>query len=1474
MAEVALPEGVDRNGVGLHPILLDGCFQVMSQARYLAGSELAATYIPFAWERLWLVGTLPDRIVCHAAMRESNASSEPDTVPEVLTGDLWFYGLDGSALGGLSGFTVKRTTRASLFSATEALNDLFYEVVWRDRPLLPGMLSADFLTSPTAVVSSGAPFSGYLAAEGVEAQDRADLQTDLERLSWAFALEGLGKLGWERSVGEMVVAEELRQSLGVPDEHQRLFRRILELLARGRVLETAGDDFVVKVGPGDPLPEEMIADAQAFADEMETRYPHGVTEVQLFRRSAGALADVLRGQADPLTLLFSSGEPSAADLYRLAPVARAANRMLGDAVAALLAEMPMGRKLRVLEVGAGTGSATASVLPELPAGQYEYVYTDISAGFFSEAEGRFGGAEASIDYRVLDIERDPVAQGFESHGYDLIIASNVLHATRYLQETLANCCELLAPSGVLMALENLRGQGWLDLTFGQLDGWWRFADDYRPDHALASPAVWKQALGDVSFADAQVMGLGPDGSETPDRGVIMARGPEEVLELPGLWVVATDTTGVGEGLAAELAALNQAVVVAGHDPVIGSIGHDAQVDGVSVDIYNRDSWRSVFAGLPKDVPLKGVVHLAALDGHGVNASSSELAVDVRHAASSALALVQGMADADVTPSNGVWFVTRGGQVLERERLGELAGATLWGFGKVVAREAPQLQTRMIDLEPGTALPFQELCNELLHPDGESHIAYRLRYRQAARLERAGAVTGRLTLPEDSGWTIEPDPDGVLDLLRVEPLPDRELEAREVRVTVEAAGLNFWDVFRALGLIEEGVLGGEVCGRVIEVGADVSTVSVGDRVVALAFGTFRSEMITREEMVALAPPGVSLTDLTTIPTVFVSAALSFDWAKLKAGERVLIHAGAGGVGLAAIQLAHAVGAEVFATASASKQDYLRSLGVMHVFDSRGTKFGQDILEATGGKGVDVVLNSLTGEGFIDASLSCLAYGGRFVELARVDIFTEEEMAATRPDVAYYILMLDVLKEDAPVEPGDALRRVMKQLSAGEISPLVHTRWSMAEAGPAMKFMRAARHTGKIVLTASPFKTGRLREDRSYLITGGLGGIGCVVAEWLADRGAGAIVLNGRREPDATAEDAISALRARGMTVRVELADVTDADAVDRMLEDIDATLPPLAGVIHSVGVLSDAALTNQTWERFEQVLGPKVLGAWHLHRATVHRDLDMFVLFSSVAGVLGNPGQANHSSANAFLDQLAGYRRSLGLAGQSIAWGAWAGLGEAEEQRERIARQLEAAGTGWMTPSQGIQALDRMVQQDVTSGMVAVVDWPVLADGLDARPALLEDLLSDTGEGNGGSGSTAVDADLLARLRTTAATERESLLASFLEAEVKAVLRLPSTPAPTVGFFEMGMDSLMSVELRNRLNRAMSGEYVVSNTAVFDYPNVASLAQYLTKELSQLGDAGAPLGTVTRPLRERRRQVAQEEDSIAIVGMACRFPRRP
>ena len=1462
VAEVSLPEALAGHGLDVHPLVLDGCFQAVGVARNVSGTEGGATYLPFGWERLWLAGPLPDRVVCHVRLSDASRDAEAggSEPAEVLSGELRIYDTDGAPLGRLSGYTVKRATRQALLSAVEGIKDLLYEVVWRERALPLGIAPADFFPSPSAVAGGAQLFAGYLTDAGVDPDDRNALLADLERWSHARALATLEDLGWRRTAGDTVDPEQLRQELDVLPEHGRLFRRMFEMLAWSGVAEETADGFRILVGPGDPLPEQLPRDLDKFATGMAGRYSHGLTEVGLFRRSGMALADVLRGGEDPLTLLFSSGEPTAADLYLKAPVARAANEMLAEAVRALVAALPDGRRLRVIEVGAGTGSATASVLPELPEGRFDYVYTDISAGFFAEAEARFGDGGGSIEYRPLDIEKDPIPQGFDAHGYDLMIASNVLHATRYLEETLGHCRDLMAPSGQLVALENLTGLGWMDLTFGQLDGWWRFADDYRPHHALADPGVWRQALGDVGFEAVEVLGVDESDPDMQlDKGVIVAQGPAKVMEPAGAWVFAADEGGVAERLAAEMRSRNQTVVL-------------ANGKGTS----DREAWRSLIESLPEEVPFHGAVHLAALDGHGERATTDELAADVEGAVASALALVQGVGDSDLTPGKGVWFITRGAQILERERGGELAGAAVWGFGKGVAREAAHLQTRMLDLDPGSMAPEPDLANELLYPDPENHIAYRRGSRRVTRLVRMDSGAGRLEFPEETEWVLAPDPGGVFDRPHVQPLPARPLEPHEVRVAVEASGLNFWDVFRSLGFIEEGLLGRELSGRILETGSDVSSVAAGDHIVGLGFGAFAPQMITHEELVAPAPEGFSVSGLATVPSAFVSAALSFELSGLEAGERVLVHAGAGGVGLAAIQLVQAAGAEVFATASAPKQAYLRSLGVEHVFDSRTTDFGDEILEATDGEGVDVVLNSLTSEGFIDASLACLRKGGRFVEMARRDILTEEEMAAVRPDVGYWILELDVVKKTDPAWAGRILRGLMARVSAGELEPIIHSRWPLAEAGAALSFMRSARHLGKIVVTTPPLVRGGLRGDRSYLVTGGLGGIGIAVANWLAERGAGAIVLNGRRNPDPEAEEAIQALRQRGATVEVELADMTDQAAIDGMLERIERDLPPLGGVIHSVGVLSDGALTNQSWERFERVLWPKILGAWHLHRATLDLDLDFFTLFSSRVGVMGNPGQANHASANAFLDQLAGHRRALGLPGQAIAWGAWSDIGEAAEQRDRIDRQRSALGGRWFTPQQGMRAFDRLVRQDATTSVVMSMDWEVFEEAVDDPPPMLEDLLSAASEAR--AGDDASSEDVLTRLRGSLAAEREDLLVSFVQGEVQAVLRLSAAPAPTVGFFDLGMDSLMAVELRNRLNRAFSGTYTAPNTLVFDYPNIAELAAHLAEELGEGGAAPAP---APEPAPEASVQPSERDaddgavdDGVAIVGMACRFPGAP
>ena len=1480
VGDIVLQGSGDAYNSAIHPLLLDGCFQVLSAARDLSGPGGGSAYLPFGWERLRLNGPLPERLICRARMRQTAQENETEGAmaqpPETLTGDLWFYSPDGAALGELTGFVLKRATRAALLSAAEGLQDLLYEIAWRERPHTGGLRAADALISPSTVAAGAGTFAEYLSREGVEIDDRAALLNDLERLARSYAFSALRRLGWRPEPGAAVDPDALRERLEVLPGHSRLFERMLRLQADAGVLSLAPDGgYRVAVEAEDRLPDEALADPEAFADRLAESHPHGVNELGLLRRSGGALAEVLRGEADPLSLLFRSEGPGAAEFYFTAPASRASNRLLGDAVFAAVADWPADRRLRILEVGAGTGSGTSVVLSELPAGNFEYMYTDISAGFFAEAEDRFRGSGAPIEYRPLDIERAPASQGFDLHAYDLVIAVNVLHATRDLQETLTHCRELLAPSGQLVAMENLQGRGWQDMTFGQLDGWWRFSDAYRPT-TLASPAVWRQALAGSGFDDSEVLGgEGPNGEAPLGSGVILAQGPAQITHPAGVWVVATDGEAAAHDLAAGLAARDQTVIVACDDQ-----GSEAPEDAsgaarVQVQAGERESWRRLLESLPKEAPLQGIAYCSSLNGHGPRATTEQLADDVRRAGAGALALVQALQDSGVTPARGIWFFTQGSQALERDYMrssvGNLAGATLWGFGKAVAREAGHLQPRMIDLDPDAPALIPDLVDELMFPDSETHVAYRSGKRLAARLVRRDRGRARLAVPDESDWRLVPTAGEGLDGLHTEPVEPRPLEKGEVRVAVEAVGLNFSDVLISMGAVEMApMLGDEFCGRIAEVGPDVSEFSVGDRVLGLGIATFGPSLITRSEMTAPAPPGLPAAALATIPTSFVSAELAFQMSGLKSGDKVLVHTASGGVGLAAIQMVHAAGAEVFATASSPKQDYLRSLGIAHVFDSRAADFAKGVIEATGGAGVDVVLNSLTGPGFIEASLECLAPNGRFVEMGRRDIWTEDEIAAVRPDVAYSVLQVDALKRSDPATAGQSLRRVMERFSSGELKPLVHTRWPVAEVRAAMEFMGSARHIGKNVIVMPPLTDGRLRADRAYLVTGGLGGIGIVVADWLADRGAGVIVLNGRRPPDPAAEEAIEALRRRGADVRVELADVTDPAAVDAMLARIDAGMPPLAGVVHSVGVLSDGSLTNQTWERFEEVLWPKVLGAWRLHQATLDRDLDLFVLFSSVTGVLGNSGQGNHAAANAFLDQLAGYRRSLGLPGQSIAWGAWSGLGEAEEQRERIERQLAASGSGWISPQQGLKAFDELVRHDLTTGMVAAVDWQVFAENLEGAPAFFEDLLSEASDSAAASEDGPAAADLLSQLRATAPEDWKEVLASFVQREVQTVLRLPTAPAPSIGFFDLGMDSLMSVELRNRLNRALSGEYVVSNTAVFDYPGVASLADHLAGELSQALGARGPEVART-PAAPQRREAKTNEDAIAIVGMACRFP---
>ena len=508
IGDVVLPSGVKPGGLLAHPALLDAAFQVLAGVPELSAE--GGAWLPIGWDRLELRGALAGLVVCRALVHGDGA--------ETRKADLAFYGETGEALGGVAGFRLKRASRSALVGSR--VDGLLYEVEWRAAPPA-GLRGAEFVAGPEAVASVLDPVEEHLEAEGLDREGLVALGEALEGAARRHALRGLVELGWERRAGDRFDGEQLRRRLRVTGDHRRLFGRLLALLEAAGVLarEPAGG-WLVPPGSREALPESPDPGRTA-----------GSIEGALLERCGESLAEVLRGRADPMELLFG-GAPSAADLYSKPASARALNRLVASAVERAAAGLPEGRRLRVLEVGAGTGGTTAAVLPRLPAGRADYEFTDISAGFFAAAERRLGGAAVDIRFRELDIERDPGQQGFRAHGYDLVIAANVLHATRDLGESLGNCRRLLAPSGLLVAVEGTRPQGWLDLTFGLLPGWWRFADAYRPEHALADGAAWRRALADTGYGEASFLDF--EGGQT----VILARGPAEVEPEAGRFVLA------------------------------------------------------------------------------------------------------------------------------------------------------------------------------------------------------------------------------------------------------------------------------------------------------------------------------------------------------------------------------------------------------------------------------------------------------------------------------------------------------------------------------------------------------------------------------------------------------------------------------------------------------------------------------------------------------------------------------------------------------------------------------------------------------------------------------------------------------------------------------------------------------------------------------------------------------------------------
>ena len=860
-----------------------------------------------------------------------------------------------------------------------------------------------------------------------------------------------------------------------------------------------------------------------------------------------------------------------------------------------------------------------------------------------------------------------------------------------------------------------------------------------------------------------------------------------------------------------------------------------QSGAVSVDrALDQQSWERQFAqAQERGAPVTGIVWRST-DRPSAEESSTELVARLEAEVDQLLTVVRALqAQKDLKFAGGLWIITERAVATEPGEPVDPVQSALWGFGRTVIAEQPALHCRLVDTDG-----FDDavhLLPGLLGTPGQDLQDPELALRQGKYLVPRllpWARGGHLPVPRGTDYILDVTERGAIDNLHLVETHVPAPSAGQVQIRVEAAGLNFRDVLNVLGLYpgDPGRIGGgDLSGIVTELGAGVTGFEVGQRVFGFMPGSFVTRVNVPAHFLSPVPNGISAVGAATIPAGALTTRLAFDWAKVGPGDRVLIHAASGGVGLAAIQLAQQAGATVFATASTYKRATLRKMGVEHVYDSRSTDFADQILADTGGAGVDVVLNSLTNEGFIEATVRATAQGGRFAEIAKRDIWTPEQMAAARPDIDYEIIALDVTIAQEPERVGKLLAELADNMASGKLAPLAAEVYPLTEAKTAFRRMQQARHIGKIVLQMP--RPLAPRGDRSYLITGGVGALGLYTAAHLAQLGAGDIVLTSRRTPDADAQREIDDITERyRCRIHVFAADVGEEAQVTQVLDRIRAELPPLAGVAHLAGVLNDALLSKQSVESFRTTLAPKAFGAWHLHRLTKNDDLEFFIVYSSASSVLGSPGQANYATANAMLDGLVADRQAQGLPAAGINWGPWAKGGMATSHAARA--NLSAQGLIPVDPAAALGALDEIIAHGTGQATVIKANWQRAAKGLlgGSRPSILDHVLPSA------VAATRGDSELLRQLHDVPVSQRGSFLTEYLRHEVQNFLRLAQPPAATSRFLELGTDSLMAVEFSNRLLPQFGGEFTISTTAVFDYPTIGSLAEYLAGQMPESVDA--------------------------------------
>jgi acyl transferase domain-containing protein/acyl carrier protein len=1375
----------------LHPVLLDGALHVFSAGRSTVEQRGSQLKLPVRFGRILFLHSPGASVRVSASVLQCNE--------EFVEGRIGLYDESGKPCVLVDGFRAISVAGVRR-GAISGIRDVLYHIDWQRTPAAsrPGTLEPPPLSRLREAAQRA--LDNVITMRG-----RARLEAAIaaqDDLAAALLCSGL------RDMGVTVATIFTADSMRVAASMRPVFEQLMLKLRKRNLVE--GDASGYRPTSAFAITADSAGEAQRSFIE---KNPGHLPEAQLVAGNCAELGPILRGEKDAVQVLFAGAGSEFLDQFYGDGLLT--SHWLGAITAAVqevARALPEGRGLRILEVGAGTGGLSAQVLPALERGLHSYTFTDVSPAFFPGAHQKLA-AFPEVETKIFDLEKPGADQGLELGSCDFVLGTNVLHAVADVRSALRNLHDLLAPGGSLVFMDVATPQLWTETVFGLTSGWWRFTDhDLRAVHPLLGRSQWETVLRETGFREtASLPGLiGPHGE---GQIAILARkawqapsAPERVVEVLAekSWLVFADEGGVGSSLGDRLREAGVRCRIAR----CGTAFTAPESDTFTLRAEAPEDWQQLLAACAGNAEPERIVYLWNLD--------TRLDEEAVIGTDALLHLAQALETARPTAKLRIDSVTRGAQAVGRDaKPSNVTQAPLLGLMRVILNEYPNYTCRGIDLPPKASSADTDLLwTELLRTDPDREVAFRGEARYVQRLDRGRPRIER-NLDPSVPLRLESRDRGRLETLNFAPFVPPSCGPSEVVIDVKAAGMNFRDVLKALALYpgdapDARIFGDEVGGIVAAVGSDVTRFKPGDRVFGLAVFGLATQTIARGSDVHRIPNDLSFEEAATLPVVFMTSwHVLKNVARLRRDERVLIHAGAGGVGMAAIQIAHYIGAEVIASAgSPAKRALLETLGVKHVIDSRRGDFAEAVMELTNRRGVDVVLNALAGEA-IPMGLSCLAEFGRFIEIGKRDIYQNSRipLRPLRRNASFHVVAMDAVFAGDESLTREMLAEIADLVEQRILRPLPFRAFPANNIGAAFRLMAGGKHTGKVIVSfpetfvprrgepiASKFE---VKADGCYLITGAFGGFGKVLANWLVQCGARHLVLSSRSGASTPEAEAFTqSLRERGITVQIVKADAGSPNDIARLFAEIRENGQPLRGVFHLAMVIDDAVLAALTRERMASVIGPKALGAWLLHQGTRDMALDCFVMFSSVSSIFGNPAQGNYAAANAFLDSLAHHRQALGLPALTINWGVLGGEGYVA-RNERVAEFLAKQGISELSPGEVVSIVESSLRSGSAQVAAIRVDWTkwrTFFRGMQSNPLLERIFAAVEGQETG-----RVASDWRNKIESAASEEKETVITQAVREVVGSVLRVkPDTLRADQPLTDLGLDSLMGVEIENSL----------------------------------------------------------------------------